>query len=111
MATAPIQMHLTPAGVQFNGELTQDNSDQFQALAAALRAPAGVLRVEMGEFDIADGVAAVAAVNVVRLLAREYRVVLVHAPQILGHNLYRVGALGDDSAITLEAMREDEAYG
>ena len=111
MAAVSVQITMTQAGMQFSGELTQDNCGHFESLVAAQALPAGAVRVEMGEFDIVDGVAAVAAVNVVRRLARERRLVLVHAPQILGHNLYRVGALGDDSNIVLEAMREDEAYG
>ena len=68
--------------------------------------------IELYEFDILDGVAATAAVNAVRvLLERCGKVTLIGAPQILAHNLYRVGMLADDGPIRLLDMREDEAYG
>ena len=51
-------------------------------------------------------------VNALRALRRRCRrLVLVHAPQILAHNLYRVGMLDGEDAVELEAMREDEPYG
>ena len=67
--------------------------------------------LELAELDITDGVAAVLAVNAVRLLrSRVPSLRIVAAPQVLAHNLYRTGMLAG-GGIVLEAMREDEAYG
>ena len=111
MAANPLRIEPIPGGFRLSGELTRRVVGEFEQLLHHLDVPAGSLRIELAEFEIADGMAAVAAVNAVRRLAIGRRVVLVEAPQILGHNLYRVGALEGDTAITLEAMREDEAYG
>lgn len=69
------------------------------------------LSLELAEFDLADSAAAVAMVGLVRRLALGRRVTLCNAPQLLAHNLYRVGALGIDSSIVLRTPREEEPYG
>lgn len=99
------------AGTLFiRGELEAVRSNDFHAELAALRALPDPLVVDLSGFDIADGLAAVAAVNAMRALAHGRRVVLRAAPQILAHNLYRVGDL-EQGSVQLEATREDEPYG
>lgn len=69
-------------------------------------------RLELGELDIIDGVAATHMLNIVRLiLNRCGHATLAGAPQSLAHNLYRAGLLFEGCAIMLEGMREDEPHG
>lgn len=92
------------------GELDAAQADMFAAEVAALGALPDPLTVDLGSFDIADAHAAVTAVNTMRTLARGRCLVLHAAPQILAHNLYRVGDL-EQGSLRLEATREDEPYG
>ncbi|MEW6648431.1 MAG: STAS domain-containing protein [Pseudomonadota bacterium] len=92
------------------GELDGAHSDGFRAELTALGTLPDPLVVDLSGFDIADGLAAVAAVNALRALAHGRRMVLRAAPQILAHNLYRVGDL-EQGSVQLEATREDEPYG
>lgn len=93
-----------------HGELDAAHTDAFAAELGALEALPDSLVADLGGFDVSDGLAAVAAVNAIQALARGRHLVLRAAPQLLAHNLYRVGALEDDS-VRLEATREDEPYG
>ncbi len=69
-------------------------------------------RLELGELDITDGVAATYMINIVRLIMnRCEKVTLSGSPQLLAHNLYRAGLLFEGCTIALEGMREDEPYG
>lgn len=96
--------------LSIGGELAQDNVAAFeQELDQFSLLPAELL-VDLGAFDIADGVATVAAVNAMRRLASGRHLIIKAAPQLLAHNLYRVAAL-EDGAITLAETREDEPYG
>jgi anti-anti-sigma regulatory factor len=93
------------------GELMADDAsrlEQWFHLLALFETPQ---RLELGELDIADGVAATHMLNIVRLLLNRCgQVTLVGSPQLLAHNLYRAGLLYEGCAITLLDMREDEPY-
>jgi len=90
------------------GELHHDNAVRLLAWLNGLGLINSLL---LDELDIADGVAATQAVNMVRyLLARTPSLSIHGAPQVLAHNLYRTGLLRE-GGITLLAMREDEPYG
>ena len=67
--------------------------------------------IERDDFDIADGVACARLVNLIRrILSRQETLAIYGAPQVLAHNLYRIGLLADERLV-LKAIREDEAYG
>ncbi len=70
------------------------------------------IALDFSACDIEDGIAIVTCINALRhLQARAKRLTLVGAPQMLGHNLYRVGLLRGEGAIHLVDMRNDEADG
>lgn len=90
-----------------SGELQRDNAAK---LLARLDGMGVIDRLMLDDFDIADGVAATQAVNMVRHLLASHSLSIYGAPQVLAHNLYRTGLLRE-GRITLLAMREDEPYG
>jgi anti-anti-sigma regulatory factor len=94
------------------GVLSQRNAEDFQSALDSLSVEAnGEMTFDLFGFDVEDGVAVATFINALRdLLKRVGRVKLIGAPQILCHNLYRVGLLESNSAIELVAMREDEPY-
>lgn len=110
---APVEVRRTSAGLSVSGDLASDNAAAFEAsLSAAVQAQSESLRLDLADLHIDDGLAVVFAVNALRKLrTRSRRLILVHAPQILAHNLYRVGMLEGEGAIELVDMREDEPYG
>lgn len=110
MAAPEAWCRLDGATLSLHGELDASGIPAFAAEIAALQPLPGPLLLELGGFDIADSMAAVAAVNAIRHLARGRRLVLRAAPQLLAHNLYRVGDL-EGGSLVLESMREDEPYG
>lgn len=68
--------------------------------------------IDLNALDIEDGVAVATAISALRdLRARVAGLVLRAAPQLLGHNLYRVGALDGIKRIELIDLRNDEPYG
>jgi anti-anti-sigma regulatory factor len=95
------------------GELNHFNAEAFQQALESLNIEQdSKIAIDMFGFDINDGVSVAIAVNALRdLLKRVSQLQLIGAPQILCHNLYRVGLLGPGSAIELIDMREDEPYG
>jgi anti-anti-sigma regulatory factor len=98
--------------ILIEGDLAAGNTDEFArrllALAAAAR---GELRLDLHGLDIDDGPAIAVVVNIIRqLCARATKLVLIGAPQMLCHNLYRIGLL-DGGRIELVDMREDEPAG
>jgi anti-anti-sigma regulatory factor len=103
------RLNLSPDQVAFEGDLTAENADEFARHLQALAVNAsGVIRLDLGGLDIDDGVAIAVAINALRRLSsRAAKLVLVAAPQMLCHNLYRVGLLGSDR-LELVEMREDE---
>jgi anti-anti-sigma regulatory factor len=95
------------------GDLTASNADEFARCLLALDPNArGEIRLALGGLDIDDGAAIAVAVNAIRQLgARASKLILIGAPQMLCHNLYRIGLLGDGSHIELVDMRQDEPAG
>lgn len=83
------------------------------ALAEALGAlpTAGEVVLDLADLDLEDGVAVAHLVTGLRALrARCDRLVLVDAPQMLAHTLYKVGALSDPG-LALVTPRQDEGMG
>ncbi len=94
------------------GELNRHNAADFEMRMRAQPVALGDLSLDLHGLEIADGPAVTSAINVLRaLLGRAARVVVHGAPQVLGHNLYRVGLLAADGPVELLDMRNDEAYG
>ena len=95
--------------VVIEGELTEANREEFERLIDALAADTRrEIRLDLYGLDIEDGLALATAINSLRRLrARAARLRLEGAPQMLCHNLYRVGLLGDNR-IELIDMRRDE---
>jgi anti-anti-sigma regulatory factor len=95
-----------------SGELKADDASKLEQWFHLLELFETPQRLELGELDIMDGVAATHMLNIVRLiLNRCGQATLSGSPQALAHNLYRAGLLFDGCAITLIGMREDEPYG
>ncbi|HEX8088841.1 MAG TPA: STAS domain-containing protein [Blastocatellia bacterium] len=99
--------------VIIEGDLTHRNAVEFERRVRALKPPpGGVVRLDLSGLDIDDGVALVTAINALRELRnRPARIILTGAPQMLCHNLYRVGLLGEGVAVELIDMRLDEPAG
>lgn len=95
------------------GDLNELNASAFAANARGLAIKASTpFTLNLSGLDIDDGVALAICVNVLRELRyRASRVVLRGAPQMLGHNLYRVGMLEGPAKIELIDMRLDEPTG
>lgn len=108
-------VHLREFGARIvaEGDLATDNVADFEVdLLRLVESGMPEVVIDLAGLDMEDGLAVVVAVNVLReLRERVDRLVLAHAPQILAHNLYRVGLLEGDHPIVLVDMREDEAYG
>ena len=68
------------------------------------------ITLDLFGLDIEDGVALTTCLNVLRdLRSRTGGLVIRGAPQMLGHNLYRAGLLGEVNGIELMETRLDEA--
>lgn len=88
------------------GELNSENAAQFESFLRTIEAHSKTITLDFAALDIEDGVALATAINALReLRARAARVIVRGAPQLLGHNLYRLGLL---ESIELVDMREDE---
>jgi len=98
--------------VTVEGELTEANAEEFERrMNELIQQPQREITIDLYGLDIDDGVALATFINLLRRLRRQAsRLILKGAPQMLGHNLYRVGML-DDDAITLIDMRLDEPSG
>lgn len=94
------------------GDLTANNADEFAHCLLALKPDVrGEITLDLRGLDIDDGVAIAVAVNAIRqLCARTSKLILIGAPQMLCHNLYRIGLLGR-GLIELVDMRQDEPAG
>jgi len=99
--------------VIIEGDLTSDNAAQFERQLGALQARFDrAMILDLSGLDIDDGVALAATINALRGLGkRSAKLILMGAPQILCHNLYRVGLLGGSRAVELIDMRFDEPAG
>jgi hypothetical protein len=110
MASPEPWCRIIDTALSISGDLDASGITRFEAEIAALPLLPDPLRLDLSGFDISDGLAAVAAVDAMRGLARGRRLVLLGAPQLLAHNLYRVGDL-EGGSLVLEATRQDEPYG
>lgn len=107
-----MQWHWDPEArcLTLMGELRGAEPDWLSRAMAEV-GPAAVV-VELQEVDVADGTGALLGVDLVRrLLTHCGRVELRHAPQLLAHNLYRVGLLEGPGVVALVEPREEEPYG
>ncbi len=107
----PVTVMLEGHTLTLSGTLERDTIAGLNLALARLSPPGGAIAVELDAFEIADGLAAVAMVNLIRHIAATRHVTLCNAPQLLGHNLYRVGALAAGGMIELRALRDEEPYG
>ena len=100
-------------GIAVEGDLNELNASVFTTMVRALSFNADrPLTLDLSKLEIDDGIAVATCVNALReLRARTVRLVLRGAPQMLGHNLYRVGMLEGPAAIELLDMRLDEPSG
>lgn len=94
------------------GDLHAGNAEAFARRLLALTADGrDELTIDLGGLDIEDGTGIAVAVNALRqLCAQTAKLILVGAPQMLAHNLYRIGLL-DRGQIELIDMRQDEPAG
>jgi anti-anti-sigma regulatory factor len=99
--------------VIIEGDLSCENSAEFERRMRELNTASGrAMILDLSGLDIDDGVALATAINIVRELRnRSAKIVLRGAPQMLGHNLYRVGLLDEGGALELIDMRFDEPGG
>jgi anti-anti-sigma regulatory factor len=112
MAETPVNIIAhSDAAIGIEGELCEANAAAFEAAVATLKVNPEAVALDMLEFDVEDGIAIATAINAIRqLLSQSKKLKLIAAPQILCHNLYRVGLLELGTRIELVAMREDEPY-
>jgi ABC-type transporter Mla MlaB component len=93
------------------GELTRANAAHFEQELNAIESETSTIELDLSALDITDGAALAILVDSLRRLStRLSRLVLTGAPQMLGHNLYRIGVLKEDGIIQLVDMRCDEPY-
>lgn len=99
--------------VTIEGDLNSKNAAEFESQMRAINSDSTrTLTMDLSALDIEDGVGIATAVNSLReLVSHAGHLVLVSAPQMLCHNLYRVGLLDGPAAIKLIDMREDEPAG
>ena len=95
------------------GELCEATASELDALVGTFASQArGAISLDLSRLDIDDGAGLVAAIDFLRRLhSRSSKLVLTGAPQMLCHNLYRVGLLGGGDPIELIDMRQDEPAG
>ena len=95
------------------GELCEANAEELEPLVRAFTSKTlGAVRLDLSGLDIDDGAGLAAAINFLRRLrSRSSKLVLAGAPQMLCHNLYRVGLLDGRDPIELVDMRQDEPAG
>jgi anti-anti-sigma regulatory factor len=115
MSDSEIRLTVRDAGksASLEGDLSEANAPEFEAQLSSLEVDArATFTLDLSGLDIGDGVAAATAVSCLRRLRdRARHLALSGAPQILGHNLYRVGLLEGAGAIELIDMRLDEPSG
>jgi anti-anti-sigma factor len=99
--------------VIIEGDLNHHNAADFERRVRALSADSSsTIILDLSGLDIDDGVALATAINSLRELRnRSAKIILTGAPQMLGHNLYRLGLLDEGGAVKLVDMRLDEPAG
>lgn len=100
-------------GARLDGDLHAGAIGELDDVAFALSQDASQpLVLDLGGLEILDGISMVAMVNLVRRLrAGRARLTLREAPQLLAHNLYRVGMLDGPGAVALVDTRREEPDG
>ena len=95
------------------GDLSERNVSAFESRFRTLVVDPGCsVILDLSRLDIEDGVALATCINALReLRARVSGLVLRGAPQMLGHNLYRIGMLEGPGAVEMADMRLDEPSG
>ena len=95
------------------GELCEATASELERLPEAFDGQdRGAVCLDLSGLDIEDGAGVAAAINFLRRVrAGVSRLVLTGAPQMLCHNLYRVGLLEGGEQIELVDMRQDEPAG
>jgi anti-anti-sigma regulatory factor len=95
------------------GDLKEENASDFESRVRTLIVEPGTsVILDFRGLDIEDGVALATCINSLReLRARASGLVLRGAPQMLGHNLYRIGMLEGPGAVEMVDMRLDESSG
>jgi ABC-type transporter Mla MlaB component len=108
----PLAVQRRESAIIIEGDLTASNADEFARCLLALNPDArGETALDLRGLDIDDGAAIAVAVNAIRqLCARTSKLILIGAPQMLCHNLYRIGLLAG-GLIELVDMRQDEPAG
>jgi ABC-type transporter Mla MlaB component len=90
------------------GQIERDVAALFIEQLSALGREDAPLILDMADADIEDSRVCTMLVDYIRQTAeRVGSVQILHAPQILAHSLYRVGALGSRSSIELIEPREE----
>ena len=108
-----IIVRVSGGAIIVEGELRESNAQELEKLLHDFAAETGsVVKLDLSGLDIEDGAGLAAAINALRRVrARSSKLVLARAPQMLCHNLYRLGLLEGRCAIELIDMREDEPTG
>jgi len=97
----------TPAGYAFSGDATASDTPIINAFQPSDSA----LTLDLQALDIEDGSFMAAFTKwCVRQLQAGKALKLSGAPQLVVHNLYRVGHYPHPK-LTIQDMRQDEAYG
>lgn len=94
----------------FTGDLDRALVAEIAEQIDRVPAEAGPLTIELGDTEMNDGAACARLATAIRQAAQRVGdVVVVEAPQVLAHTLYRVGALGDgrSGAVQLVEPREE----
>ena len=96
-----------------SGELNRANISLLIHYLRNLKLPKnGALALQLDALEIGQGAALASFVSILRELRTDNRsLILIGAPQLLGHNLFRANLLSGEHAIALIEMREDEPYG
>lgn len=108
----PLVVQRQKSVIIIEGDLTASNADEFARYLLALNSEArDEITLDLRGLDIDDGAAIAVAINAIRqLCARTSKLVLIGAPQMLCHNLYRIGLLAGGH-LELMDMRQDEPAG
>ncbi|MEJ2060005.1 MAG: hypothetical protein P8Y64_05890 [Gammaproteobacteria bacterium] len=94
------------------GELNAQNAAPALASLHATAAESDVLTLELLDLDVEDARALGLLVDCLRVMSmNRAHLVLLHAPQVLAHVLYRTALLEGDARIELVDPREEEPYG
>ena len=101
-------MQITRNGSRLTIEGDIDAGNVAQVIEALQQVP---LVLDVSEADVTDGPAMAALTAALkRLLLAGHALALVGSPQLLVHNLYRVGYY-PHAGLDVQGLRQDEAYG